>query len=277
MTIVEQLVQPGKGDLSSCEDALVVTSHYAAVIDGASCKTERRYEGLTPGRMAVRLLSNGIETLREGADLPEALKHLTASIRTYYEAHDLLQRVKELPHERITASVAIFSRARRQVWMIGDCMCLVDTEYYTNPILVDEILAQTRALFLELELLNGTSVDELMRNDPGRAFLMPLLVRQMALQNAPPGTPFAYSVLNGFDVPIQRVKVIDVPHDAKTLVLGTDGYPQLYPTLAETEAALRKVLAQDPLCIRDHPSTKGLYEGNASFDDRAYLRLRLDG
>lgn len=276
MTIVEQFIQPGTGDPLRCEDAIVVTAHFAAVIDGATCKTEHRYEGLTPGRMAVRLLTQGIQHLPETADLHEALHHLTACIRRYYEAYDLLQRVSESPHDRITAAVALYSKARGEVWMIGDCQCLVGSEYYTNPILVDEMLAQTRALFLELELLNGTPVDELKRHDPARAFLLPLLVKQMALQNAPPGTPYAYSVINGFDVPLVRVKVVSVPAEANRLVLATDGYPRIFPTLAESEAALRKLLLQDPLCIRDYPSTKGLYEGNVSYDDRAYIGLRLD-
>lgn len=53
------------------------------------------------------------------------------------------------------------------------------------------------------------------------------------------------------------------------------GYPVLQRTLADSEAKLEEVLEQDPLCFRMYKTTKGLVEGNVSFDDRSYLRFRV--
>ena len=59
------------------------------------------------------------------------------------------------------------------------------------------------------------------------------------------------------------------------VVLSTDGYPAPAPTLAQAEAELAELLIRDPLRIdRAHPGTKGRRPGQASFDDRAYVRLR---
>jgi hypothetical protein len=59
------------------------------------------------------------------------------------------------------------------------------------------------------------------------------------------------------------------------LVLASDGYPEILPTLAETEARLAELLAEDPSCVGVLRGTKGVMAGQISFDDRAYLRLRL--
>ena len=66
--------------------------------------------------------------------------------------------------------------------------------------------------------------------------------------------------------------VVAVSHAA---VLASDGYPFLHPTLKESEAALARQLADDPQNISSFVATKGLVEGNNSFDDRAYIRLTV--
>ena len=57
------------------------------------------------------------------------------------------------------------------------------------------------------------------------------------------------------------------------IVLASDGYPRLMPTLRESEKELECLLAEDPLCIGDNIATKGLKVGQKSFDDRSYIRL----
>ena len=44
-------------------------------------------------------------------------------------------------------------------------------------------------------------------------------------------------------------------------------------TLAESETALANLIANDPLCISLYKATKGVLAGNASFDDRSYVRF----
>ena len=57
------------------------------------------------------------------------------------------------------------------------------------------------------------------------------------------------------------------------IVLASDGYPHLAPTLAETEAWLDEQRRNDPLNIGEFKATKAFVEGNNSFDDRSYIRF----
>lgn len=58
-------------------------------------------------------------------------------------------------------------------------------------------------------------------------------------------------------------------------MLASDGYPILKATLQESEESLARHLADDPQNIKEYVATKGLVEGNLSFDDRAYVRLTI--
>ena len=58
-------------------------------------------------------------------------------------------------------------------------------------------------------------------------------------------------------------------------MLASDGYPTLLPTLHESEKALAQHLTDDPQNITDFIATKGLVDGNVSFDDRAYIKLTI--
>jgi len=69
-----------------------------------------------------------------------------------------------------------------------------------------------------------------------------------------------FAVCDGFDIAMDQVKTIPVSWGSE-VVMATDGYPFLRGTLAASEKAL---------------ATKGLMEGNQSFDDRAYIRFKVE-
>ena len=58
-------------------------------------------------------------------------------------------------------------------------------------------------------------------------------------------------------------------------MLASDGYPDLKETLAASEERLQEILDDDPLLFRKYKATKGMHEGNVSFDDRAYVKLKV--
>ena len=65
--------------------------------------------------------------------------------------------------------------------------------------------------------------------------------------------------------------------DNKLITLpGWDGYPFLKPTLAASEASLAEQIANDPQNIHSFIATKGIVEGNKSFDDRTYIRFSVE-
>lgn len=270
--IVEQKTV-AKCTTTPSEDAVVVTSAFAAVIDGATPKTSFRYPGgETPGHLAARLLSEAIAALPAEA---------TAFTATLILSNALTQPEDRHPSDRPIASCIIYSATRRELWMLGDCQCLMihtdgSTDYHTNPKLIDRLLAEWRRAIINSSLSRGlTTPEQIMADDPGRRIIQPFITRQVYYQNRSDGHRLAYCMLDGQLVPQNLIRVIHVPADVQQLVLASDGYPVLKATLAESEAILSQLLLADPLCIGPLLGTKGLRPGNQSFDDRSYLRIRI--
>ena len=267
----------GKHSPGANEDALLATpAGYVAVVDGATPKSSFRLDGKSPGRWAKELLSEAIARFPRGLDMPGAVARLTEAVHDFYVRRGLEKWVEGNPSRRFTASVVIFSLARREVWQVGDCPCRVGTACFPNGKLIDRIAADARCAFNQAFRLGGGTCPDIAADDPGRRFIHPLLEMQAAFQNQPPGvSPYAYAAVDGFPVPLELVNVYPVrPGDE--VVLASDGYPLVLPTLSESERYLRRVLEEDPSCLSLFKSTKGKQAGNRSFDDRAYVRFTLE-
>lgn len=274
MKIIEKF-QKGKRTADTCEDGIVTTDDFAAVIDGSTSKGNLRWNGKTSGRMAMELLTVAIAGLSAEATAGEALTCLTECIHGFYIRHDMWDEAQRKAENRLTASAVIYSRYRREIWMFGDCLCRFNGKTYTHPKAVDAILAQARADIIGFLLKKGHSIESLRERDLAREWIFPYLKEQCYFQNATDAGPYAYAVLDGFTVPSSAIKVLSVPCGTKELILASDGYPCLEDTLDATELRLSELLARDPLCYQELKSTKGMIKGNVSFDDRTYLRLSL--
>lgn len=274
MKIIEQYVESKTGNLQDCEDNIFISDNFAAVIDGVTSKSVRRFSKNIPsGKISSVSLKAALGKLKYNVSAEEAVLFLTKTIFSLYEKHNLVDRMEKNQLERATASIIIYSKYQKEIWSIGDCQCLVDNVLHTNKKYIDELLANVRALFIESEkrlgkLNNDTNIDN------GRNFILPLLKRQFLFQNVNNGCEYSYGVIDGFNVPKEDIKVISVA-DSKIIVLASDGYPQLCSTLKQSENQLKKILKRDPLCYKEYKSTKGLIKGNVSFDDRAYLKIKL--
>ncbi|MCY1137174.1 hypothetical protein OWR29_04125 [Actinoplanes sp. Pm04-4] len=267
MEIVEQFVAGKTGDPEVCEDAIVVTAGHAAVIDGATDLSGRRYEGRAGGWWAMAACRDAIRQLPSGIDAYTAVEALTSELAA--------RLPPELPAiERPCASVTLYSRARREVWQIGD----VGFAYAGLPPaigqprkLVDQIAASFRAAVLATEFAAGNlSPDRVVADDPGRLAARALIGRQGVLRNTT--GPYGYAAIDGRPVPPSLVVVHPLPAAVGGLVIASDGYPSIGETLAATESELAASLRTDPWCLA---GTKGVGPGQLSFDDRAYLRIRL--
>lgn len=273
---VEECFLKGKKNPQTNEDGMIVTPYFAAVIDGATAKSTFTYEGKKTGRLAMELALEAIRNFPKDIDAADAIRRITERIYDFYVQHNLLDELKAEPGKRFTANGVIYSYARNEVWQVGDCQCIIDNLYSSNEKEIDAIMADVRAVVNEVALLGGATMKDLESHDPGREFIYPFLQKQALLQNCPiQGQPFSFSVFDGFPVQMEQVKVFPVG-DAKEVVLASDGYPHLYSTLYASECYLADILEKDPLCIRLYKSTKGIQEGNCSFDDRAYLKIRIN-
>lgn len=273
---VEEVFLKGKHTPATNEDGIIVTPYFAAVIDGATAKSELEIDGKKTGRIAMELVIEAIHDFPKDIDANEALKRITEKIHSFYVQHRLLEELEKTPGSRFTANGVIYSYEKNEIWQIGDCQCLFGNTYSSNEKEIDAIMANARAVVNEIALLNGATPDDLLSNDPGRNFIYRFLQQQAILQNNPDkNQPYSFPVFDGFPINMHQVRIFSIGNHTQ-IVLSSDGYPCLFPTLRESECYLMNILENDPLCMRQYKSTKGIKKGNCSFDDRACLKIRIN-
>ncbi|MDY5671389.1 MAG: hypothetical protein SPF20_07760 [Prevotella sp.] len=295
MKIIESSII-GKKSQEACEDGMVVTDDFIAVIDGSTSKTPKHLNpDMKNGRYAMMLISEYIrEELKADASVDDFCQDVTAYIyNKVYEKLGVEERLKEHPEERLTASAILYSRTRNEVWMVGDCQAIIDGKLYENGKPYEQEIARKRVELIE----QGLSPAE------ARKQIEPLLIEAMLS-----GQNQIYTVIDGFPIYREGVKVVSVSDSCSVqdsvqdsvpasdsvpcsdsvsasgtifvssseIVLASDGYPFLEPTLAASEVALAEQIANDPQNIHSFIATKGIVEGNKSFDDRTYIRFSVE-
>ena len=291
MKIIESSII-GKKSPEACEDGMVVTDDFIAVIDGSTSKTPKHLNpDMKNGRYAMMLISEYIrEELKADASVDDFCQGVTVYIyNKVYEKLGVEERLKEHPEERLTASAILYSRTRNEVWMVGDCQAIIDGKLYENGKPYEQEIARKRVELIE----QGLSPAE------ARKQIEPLLIKAMLS-----GQNQTYTVIDGFPIYREGVKVVSVSDSCSVqdsvpasdsvpcsdsvsasgtffvssseIVLASDGYPFLEPTLAASEAALAEQIANDPQNIHSFIATKGIVEGNKSFDDRTYIRFSFE-
>ena len=282
MKIIESSII-GKKSPEACEDGMVITDDFIAVIDGSTSKTPKHLNpDMKNGRYAMMLISEYIrEELKADASVDDFCQGVTAYIyNKVYEKLGVEERLKEHPEERLTASAILYSRTRNEVWMVGDCQAIIAGKLYENGKPYEQEIARKRVELIE----QGLSPAE------ARKQIEPLLIEAMLS-----GQNQTYTVIDGFPIYREGVKVValntkPVSSSIETyfqeqtkpvsspneVVLASDGYPFLKPTLAASEAALAEQIANDPQNIHSFIATKGIVEGNKSFDDRTYIRFSVE-
>lgn len=269
---VEEIFLKGKKSASANEDGIILTRDFIAVIDGATSKSAFSMEGKTSGRLSMELVLEAIKEFPKDIDATEAVRLITKKLHDFYVNNNLLASVNDNPAARLTSNGVIYSISRKELWQIGDCQALINGHHYNNNKDIDDIMADARSAYDEVALLQGATLESLRTTDPGRDFILPFLKIQGVLQNYH-GHPYGFPVMDGFEIDMNQVIV--VPIEADEIVLASDGYPNLFNTLKESEFFLKKVINEDPMLIRLYKSTKGVQKGQDSFDDRAYVRIRL--
>lgn len=241
------------------------------MIDGSTSKSPVKVNpDMSNGKYCMELVKRYIGLMPAGIDVKGFCSGVTRFIRREYEACGVnMERLRDNPTERLTASAIIYSVERDEVWMVGDCQCIVGGMYYDNPKPLENVLAGKRSAYLIKALNDGLNVSDVQKEDPGRAYILDELIDSCRLQN------IAYPVIDGFEIPSDKVKVIDASGCTGDIILASDGYPFLKKTLSESEKALSAQLSRDPLCFSLYKATKGLMVGNLSFDDRCYIRFTV--
>ena len=269
MKIIEQL-SIGKDPKRKSEDLIVTTDDFIAVIDGSTSKTKHRVCWLSSnGRSAAKIIARYIKHMSGRTTSAEFCRGATAAIakkygkrnRDFYAQH---------PEERLTASCIVYSRLRREIWLVGDCQCLVNDNLFDNPKPSEQRMAELRSREAHRLIAEGeATIESLLQHDISREAIIPQLIEEMRNQN------ITYAVIDGFPIPRKKVEVIYLDFRPWTIVLASDGYPFLRSTLDESEKALADQRMRDPLNIDTFKATKAFLPGNNSFDDRSYIRFTV--
>ena len=221
-SVLEKFILGKKNDVHICEDAIFTNDNFAAVIDGATSKSSIQIEGKSTGKLASELICEGLSLLPKSIQMKDAVNIISNQIYQFYQKSNLDVHMRENPQDRLTGCAAIYSHFRNEVWVIGDCQCIIGKTRYYNKKIIDTIIANTRSLFLEAELLKGTTVSSLLTKDIGREYILPLLKSQTKFQNSLGElSEYSYTVFDGFDIDINDIKVIKVFDDIVILATRT--------------------------------------------------------
>ena len=240
------------------EDRILLRDGFCAVMDGATSK------GTTTGPTGATV-ADLICAALDSWNMERPLRDLVAFVSEQVRAG-----LADAPGQnmRPSATLLVFVAAHRRILRVGDSHFAISGQQFRGQKPVDALLGEMRSLYLRL------SQDWQPDSDPGRALILPVLQQQYRLQNNADFPQYGYGCIDGSPVPETFIEIHDVPADSE-IVLCSDGYLSPAPSLAQAEAELRSALERDPACIDLHKSTKGLQDGQVSFDDRSYIRLRI--
>lgn len=270
MKIIEFHME-GKLDAEHCEDGYFVSDDFIVVVDGVTSKSDFLHQGKTTGKLAAQMVRRVFETMPQQASAQQIIHAINCRMNAFYQNVHFPYSRKE---KGLQAVCAIYSNYFRTVWLIGDCQVMVDGKLYTNAKKSDEILSQMRKLILSI-LKEDPQKDWDQAQQQARSVIEPWILKSNRFANAATGE-FAYAVLNGEEIPDGLIQTIVLDEREHEIVLASDGYPEIKPTLEQSENLLQQILQQDPACCEIYPSTKGVAQNQSSFDDRTYIRFKVE-
>ena len=251
-------------DDASWADRVVITPWLVGVVDGS---TQKPWE--EPGYSGADLAGDvvaGLQELDPALTMAEAVRRLTERVRP---------SVAGSPRGTgPCATFAVLNSRRREVWRLGDPWVLLDGTALPRRATAEPGLARRRADVLHDLLMSGCAVDDLRRDDPGRAAILDGLRAAGEARNG--SGPLAIGVVDGRPVPPDLLEVFPLARTVSEVILATDGYPQPPVDLHGAETSLARRLSRDPLLIEEPPMTKGAPPGR-SFDDRTFVRVTVGG
>ena len=266
MKIIEKCSISKKNKTIENEDMVYYNDDFCVVVDGATSKSQELIFGKTGGRKAaeliIELFENNFISKYDPAD---------AVIKIIRDRFDDFSKKNKLSLRNIhlCASVLVFSNNFKQIWSVGDCQYSINGKKYFEKKKIDQLFSEVRSVLIRCLIKSGYNEKELLEKDISRIHLEKMLLLQQLLENS--NDEYGYSVLS-CEGEIPKVSITNV-EKGDEIVMATDGYPFLCNTLDESETELDRILNEDPLMYKIVKSTKGVYAGNISFDDRTYIRF----
>jgi hypothetical protein len=261
-----EVIETGLYPLSSapCEDVLIRGEHYVAVIDGESFGSSRTWGGRSAGRFAADVLSLQVFSAPSGLNAKEFFyllnEHLAEAIRSSGEP--------DYRASRPGASVVAYCLGRREVWRLGAGLFAIDGVINERRQPTKTLLGNLKKAIVEAAVLEGNKEKAEESFEEMLSLTRDLEKRLGSFANYDGPQEFSFPLLNGSLLPLGDIEIFRLPKGAKELVLASDGYARLFPTLEESERHLDSIASIDPLAVVFDSS-------NRLPDDRSYIRLSL--
>ena len=246
---------------------MVVTEHFAAVLDGATDPNGPLYGQVSGGRLAAAAAAAAIAALAPDVDARAAVEAMSNGVDAAIRAHAPDGPVTHRP----MTTLVMYSVARAEIWRVGDSHFALDGGAHHGESEKDRVTCAIHKAWTDALLRTGHSVEEIRASDPGFTAMFPLFAMEGAWVNRP-GSRFSFAAVNGEPVPGEYVEVVDAA-GAAVVTLASDGYLVVSGDLAGAEADLASTLAADPL-LQNTGTNRVWKAGFASFDDRAWVRFR---
>lgn len=269
MKVIEEFIEGKRQDQSMCEDGYIIKDKFVAVVDGVTAKGNHLWEGLySSGCYAKNKILEYLKGNVEKQNAEELFSDLSNVLKEAYFS-EMKDDIKE---ERLRACIIVYNGLYNEIWSYGDLQCMIDGIFYQDVKEIDDIMAKKRIDVIKNALNNGMTIDELIKNDIGRAAMLKDVKKQFDYENKK--CQYGYPVINGDEILSEMIKKYSVLENSE-VILASDGYPKLCATLEESEKELERIIKEDPLCINENPSTKGIQPDYSSFDDRTYIRFKV--
>ena len=263
-TILEHFCE-GKSKPELCEDRVVITPHFAAVIDGATSSAPLA-SGKPGGIVAAEAISAVIQTMPATITAAEFVKQATTAV---YEATGAWPDESK---NRPCAAVAVYSAHHQEVWRVCDCHIRLDDTYYDGEIEAGRIPYTYRSAIVRARIALGQMTVEDERNRPvNQQPFWPFVEVQNVFLNHPTD-PMGFGAINGLTVPEKFIEVFSTK-GVKQVVLCSDGFFNPAPTLQEALVDLERLRTEDPMLCYQVNGSRPFPMGGKYFDDVSYIRL----
>ena len=134
-----------------------MTDDFVAVIDGSTSKADVRYSpDVSNGRLCMEIVSRVIsEKLTPDSTITDFCRLTAEAVSEYYP-----QKPTKADNNLMAASAVVLNVRKREVWFVGDCLCLVDGVLYEYPKPEEVVNAEKRSKYIHELLKEGRAMVE---------------------------------------------------------------------------------------------------------------------
>lgn len=247
-----------------------------AVIDGATAKGTKTFEGMSSGKYASTILEQALRAIPDDIAGAELVAFLSERFKRSLIEGGYTDQAETTSQHCPNAKFACVQVSDTSVYItrVGDVGVRVNGERVlldTNPI--DPIHAKLRIEAIQNACIDNPEVSLEEALIIGRkAIETSLIMQTLAFQNNQTH-PFGFGAIDGKKVPEKFISYnVYSLEQIESIELFSDGYFKIpeKPTIASWEEAFDEVEQEDPYKIHTYPSTKG--SSKSSFtDDRTIL------